>query len=372
MDFGYGLGTGGCCWPLREQPTSRATVWSITNSPPPNSFPCAQTSELTHHRTEIRLSDAEWYSFRPVIPQGFVTFGACAGQVTYVQDGGSTPGATLAIIGNDFVVNPSGSTELFDDLTLLPFDPQQVRLTTYDGRIVDLDQTDGVVRMEDRNGNELYITHSGVIHSSGKSIVFTRDAQGRITRITDPMGYTLDYGYDGAGDLVTFTDQLSHATTFTYDRQHNLEDIINPLGVRAVRSEYDVAGRLVATIDPDGNRIEMTHDLAARRETVQNRLGEVTFFDYDVRGNVVQQTYPDGATLTRTFDLDDNVTSVTDEIGRTTTFTHDVFGNPLTETNPLGETSTTTYTARGEVSTLTDPRGAVTSYVYDNRATSGS
>jgi RHS repeat-associated protein len=262
-------------------------------------------------------------------------------------------------------VSPTGSNQLFDDLTLLPFNPQQVRLTTYDGRIIDFDRDDGIVRLEDRNGNELFITDDGITHSSGKSITFDRDALGRIERIVDPMGFVLQYGYDVNGDLVRFVDQEGNATTFTYDQRHNLRDIINPLGVNAVRSEYDANGRLIATLDAQGNRIELAHDVAARTETIRNRLGEVTVMEFDLRGNVIRETYPDGSSISRTFDANDNMLSRTDELNRTTTFTYDAFGKELTETDPLGHTTTTTWTTFGEIASLTDATGAVTQYFYN-------
>jgi len=46
-----------------------------------------------------------------------------------------------------------------------------------------------------------------VLHSSGKSIIFHRDAQGRITSITDPAGNSFLYAYDPA------TGNLQSATT---------------------------------------------------------------------------------------------------------------------------------------------------------------
>ncbi|MEQ9470370.1 MAG: PASTA domain-containing protein, partial [Roseitalea porphyridii] len=278
--------------------------WSITQSAPPGAQACGNQDDLAQYRTtEIRLSDQEYYTFAPYIVAAYPSFGSCYVQVAFGATGGSAPGAVLGIVGNDFAVNPSGADYLLDDITGLPFEISRVRLTTYDGRTFDIDEDDGVVRMEDRNGNEVFVTSSGIIHENGRSVSFVRDAQRRITQIIDPMGETMHYVYDANDDLVSFTDRLGNTTTFEYGRDHYLEKIVDPRGVSAVRSEYDANGRLLATIDPDGNRIEVVHDLATRRETVTNRLGDTTYFDYDVRGNVVQETYPDSTFITRTFDL---------------------------------------------------------------------
>jgi RHS repeat-associated protein len=261
-------------------------------------------------------------------------------------------------------VSPTGSNQLFDDLTLLPFNPQQVRLTTYDGRIIDFDRDDGIVRLEDRNGNELFITDDGITHSSGKSITFDRDALGRIERIVDPMGLELHYAYDVNGDLVRVTDRENDVSTFGYDQRHHLIDVIDPLG-HVTRREYDAAGRLIAVVDALGNRLELGHDLPGRLEAVRNRAGEITVLVYDLRGNIVREDYVDGSFRLRTFDANDNVASTTDELGRTTAFTYDAFSNKLSEVNALGETKLWSYDAKGRVTSETDGAGATTIHAYD-------
>ena len=48
-------------------------------------------------------------------------------------------------------------------------------------------------------------------------------------------------------------------------------------------------GRLIATTDALGNRIEFTHDLATSRDLVRDRLGNLTVYEYDLAGNVIGQ-----------------------------------------------------------------------------------
>ena len=109
------------------------------------------------------------------------------------------------------------------------YNPQRVRLRTVDGRTLDFDGARGVVRFADANGNNVSILPTGIVHSNGKSIAFTRDAADRITMITDPLGRQLQYAYDTAGDLVALVDQLGNRTTFDYDA-HRLTAIHDPLG----------------------------------------------------------------------------------------------------------------------------------------------
>ncbi|MCC7386416.1 MAG: PKD domain-containing protein [Deltaproteobacteria bacterium] len=367
-DFGVG-------WDLEvtagkfENNRTPGVDWSIHENFPPPSFPCSVVDELHNHLTSIRLSDREWYSFAPTLVNVASGLGGCFADVSFVQVDGWSVGATLDVLGNTSVFQLSGTTDLQDELTLQPFDPQVVMLTTPDGRMITLERGKGITHVEDLNGNELTIGPNGLSHNAGASITFVRDGQGRITEITDPMGHTLEYGYSAAGDLVSFKDQEKNEARFTYDDRHNLVDIIDPLGVRATRQEYDESGRLVATIDPFGNRYVFNHDLANRREAVTNRLGYTVFYDFDTAGNVVQETYPGTPTVlkTRSFDARHNVLSETNENGETTRWSYDARNNKLTESNPLAETSTWTYSSFNKVTSWTDPLGNAVTSQFDAR-----
>ena len=70
------------------------------------------------------------------------------------------------------------------------------------------------------------------LSSTGESIEFVRDDQGRITQIIDPSGAELDYAYNASGDLISFTDQVDNTTTFEYseERAHFLDRVTGPRG----------------------------------------------------------------------------------------------------------------------------------------------
>ena len=130
-----------------------------------------------------------------------------------------------------------------------PLDPQRYRLTTKEGFVYILNQAFGIETVSDPNGNTLTYSDTGIVHSSGKSVLFNRDASGRITAITDPNGNVLSYTYDANNDLVTATDQTAASTQYTYDSSHGLIDILDPLNRPLVKNIYDATGRLIAQID---------------------------------------------------------------------------------------------------------------------------
>ncbi|MDD5705612.1 MAG: PKD domain-containing protein [Kiritimatiellae bacterium] len=220
-----------------------------------------------------------------------------------------------------------------------------------------------------------------------RSLHFSRDAQDRIVAVYDPtqvdaQGQPQDppavrYTYDAAGNLTsaaTLTDASDPANpvyrTVSYvyglaGHPHYITEIRDPRGIAPLRAEYDDAGRLVATVDANGNRIVLQHDLAARTETVFDRLGQATIHAYDAQGNVVATTDPLGHTNLRTYDSCGNETSVTDPLGNTTRKSYSASGDLLSIVDPLGHTNRYTYDAKGNQLTSTDPLGHVTSNVYD-------
>ncbi len=270
-----------------------------------------------------------------------------------------------------------------------PVDADAYRLTTEEGFEYALDQDFGVRSVTDPNGNTLTFDASGVSHSDGKGLTFTRDSEGRITHVTDPQGEELTYTYNAAGDLETFTDRESNVTTYTYNTEHALTDIDDPLGHRIARQIYDPDGRLIKVIDADGNEIVYTHDITGRLETVLDRRGNPTIFAYDDRGNVLTETNALGETITRTYNAEGDELTTTNALGHTTTFTYDARGNQLSEEDPLGNVTTSTYDSRnqlltlidesgdvaitntydgnGNLSSMTDALGQVTSFAYDSR-----
>jgi RHS repeat-associated protein len=284
------------------------------------------------------------------------------------------------------------------------FSPASYRYVSPDGQVFVVDRAAGLVSLTDRSGNVLTMTPAGITSShpevagSAIGVAFTRDAQGRITRVTDPDGRSLVYDYDAEGDLVAVTDREGETTRFTYeeDLPHQLRDILDPLGRRPIRNEYDPDGRLVAHEDAFGNRILYQHDLLGRQEVVTDRTGAQRVLEYDERGNVVRETDARGRVVVRTFDLrnnrlseteaydpasppdplptttwtydpEDNLLTTTDPLGNTTAYTYNATRQVLTTTDAGGGTTTNAYDARGNLVSTTDPLGNATSYTYDTR-----
>jgi RHS repeat-associated protein len=252
----------------------------------------------------------------------------------------------------------SGVYNLLDlnDPALAPIDPKNYKLTLPDGSVYTLTQGVGLRQVRTPDGQTLTYSKTGVKHSLGQELKFLRDGQGRIETVVLPDGKQLHYTYTPGGDLEMALDKGADITSFAYlpNAPHYLKDIVDPRGVRVSRNEYDDDGRLVATIDADGHRIEYTHDLGSRTEIIKNRRGFASIYGYDEEGRVVAESNALGETTRHKYDANGNELEKTDPLNHTTTRKFDVRGNVLTETNHLGETITSTYDSRNMVLTETD------------------
>ncbi len=264
-----------------------------------------------------------------------------------------------------------GNVVWYDSGREIAWEPNEYYLTTRDGTRYHLKAGVGLLSMKDLNGNILTVDNNGIHHSTGKSITFLRDMSGRIKRITDPMGRTLNYTYEG-NNLKTFTDREGNASTYKYRAGTSyLTEIKDPRGITPIRNEYDDAGRLTKHIDAFGNEITYNHDLTNRAEVVTNRLGKATSYVYDQRGNVTQKhEWVGGQELVTiyTYDAYDNMTSELSP-GNSAPTLYDYGANPEKHllravTNPMGEGTTYTYNALGQVLTTTDARGFITTNTY--------
>ncbi|MCQ2503667.1 MAG: hypothetical protein MJ103_00330 [Saccharofermentans sp.] len=244
--------------------------------------------------------------------------------------------------------------------------PQSFLLTRYDGTMFYFNKDNGLYKVEDTYGRTIEITDSGIIYSEGGSISFNRDEQGRITSISDGLGNEVVYTYDEIGNLISVLDIAGYTTTFAYDESHYLTNITADNGLTVARNEYDDNGRLIATIDADGNRIEFSHNLDQRMEVTTDRLGYNTIYYYDERGNITSVTDALGRTTSYTYDENNNKTSETRPDGTTFCYSYDANGNILTANDGNGRTVTGTYGSHGEILTMSAMGVTELAMAYDS------
>lgn len=363
-DFGIGwsLDIGN----IRLQKTRNLGAnWFSTFETPFYSLDSVQPRRIT-----VTLAGDKAYEFESVLTPS-EQFGAPIESTRMTFTNLPSTYGTLEIDGDNKadVAGSIGFINLIDISTTDYFNPTRFKFTTAEGDVYIIDEKEGLKRMTDRNGNTLTITTNGIFHSSGVSVTFTRDLQGRITAITDPAGNSLVYSYGTNGCLASVTDREAMTTTFAYTNTtfpHYLTEITDPRGVKAIRTEFDDGGRMVRQIDGAGNVINFTHDLAHNREVIVDRLGNPTIHEYDDRGNVIRTTDALGGVTTHVYDDVDNELQKVDALGNTNSYTYDANGNKLTETDPLGFTTRYSYGPFRVLTSITNPRGFTSTNSYDS------
>ena len=254
---------------------------------------------------------------------------------------------------------------------------------------------------------------------------------GHVTRVTDANitpSRSVDYQYDGAGNLTDVYDLNGGHWRFGYDVNHRMTSMQDPNCVAAgsacnggngVQTHYDGSGRADwqkdqlgqqttldyqsipgatkitdpashVTVDSfnSGIRVAETRGFGSTDEATWRYAfdtktlaliatldpnGHATFAEVDDRGNPVLVTDGIGRQTQRTFNALDEALTVKDGNLVTTTFTYDARGNLSTASTPLAGTSqvqTTAYnrtdTAHpGDVTAMVDPDLKTWPYSYD-------
>jgi YD repeat-containing protein len=263
-------------------------------------------------------------------------------QATYTPEPGVF--GKLASNGCNALIKSGGGFVCF--LSLDPaYNPTAFAYTDPYGRVYTMTADGQLNSIRDLNGNLLTFSANGITSSAGGlNVPFVRDAQGRITQITDPDGKEFHYNYDVAGDLSTVQlPGIATPVTYTYDTNHFF----------------------LSAIDSRGNTEVLTYDPDGRLASITDAVGNTTSFAYNLAENKTITTYPDAGVVTTQYNASGLVLSETDALNHTTTYTYDANRNKLTETNALQQTTSHTYDAKGNVTSVTDPAGKILRWTYN-------
>ncbi|MFO0940014.1 MAG: putative Ig domain-containing protein [Pirellulales bacterium] len=310
----------------------------------------------------------------------------------FTADRGFT--STLSAGGGSLIVNEFGELMASGNVPWNPASPDfgGYTLTTRSGMKYRVDGSTGLMTsVSDVSGNQLDFSASGVENrSTGQAIRFDRDVNGRVTRVTDPLGKSVQYEYSASGDLAAVTDRDQNRTTFQYlsSRAHYLDKIVDPLGRDGVRAVYGIDGRLSSVVNANGNATTASYDPNNSLVTTRDALGAATVFEYDNFGNVISTkdplnqftrnfyddqgrlvgtTDPLGRTTRYMLDVNGNIVETIDPTGASTRLTVDVNGNILSRTDPMGRTSTNRYDDHGRIIEQTDASGRRSTFEYNSR-----
>ena len=365
LDFGYGWSVDYQTVQLRKNMLF-GLDWNVTTNAMQFQI-CLRPGR--NHKISITLPDGSMQRFTARNSPDCATAQVPAINVVFDPQPGTTSTLAPAVIPPNLIAQGG---QFYDMDALATWNPTDFVLTTEDNYKYNLSEgpntgIPSITSIVDPYGNTLTYGPNGIIHSNGQSVAFTRDALGRITKITDPMGKAISYTYDVNGNLSAVTNRNSETGSFAYNRDHGLTSYTDPAGTLQARYTYDAQGRLIAATDANGQTIQTNHDTANSQDIVTDRLGRKTTYVYDANGDITRIVDPTGAVTTYAYDALGNEAQVTDPLGNVTKRTFDpVTAKQTSEADPLGNTNLSTYDSinKTQLNSTTDANGNVTSYAY--------
>ncbi len=228
------------------------------------------------------------------------------------------------------------------------------------------------------NGRPYTTTYNGTMRiinmnsAAGRNFSEVLDAQGRVIQEQAagllPTGYT----YDGRGRLVTVAQGIgaeARSLSVSYDSNGYVKAITDPLG-RTMHFEDDAAGQPVTQTLPGGRIVQYRYDATENVTGVTPPGRPMHDFAYSPINLVTAYTPPavPGVTTpatTYTYNADRQLIQVTRPDGQTKSLTYDSGGRLSTLTIPRGQVLLGYDPATGNLSRLTAPGGIALNFRYD-------
>lgn len=248
--------------------------------------------------------------------------------------------------------SPSGWTYTFPEQTQWLFDAQGrlEKITNPRNHSITLTHSTQLDRITDSGGRQIDLTWAG----------------GRIASIATPLGNpTVQFAYDGAGNLTGITDARGNAWAFTYDGQHRLLTERDRRGTVVLTTTYDAQGRVATQTDAAGQVTTFTYTALTggrRQVVVTPPSGNAITQVYGANGQLLRVRDGEGHTASFSWDANGNLAAATDKLGKTVLFSNDAQGRLTAVIDRLGASTTLTYTA-GLPATMTTVNGT-TSLTY--------
>lgn len=194
--------------------------------------------------------------------------------------------------------------------------------------------------------------------------VYTYDLLNRKETETDPLGYTVTYGYDDVGNLLSVKDKRNNSTTHTYDELDNRVTTTDPNG-DSLSFEYDLVGNRTKETDKKGHVTARAYDVLNRETRVERNDLVILQNEYDEVGNLITETDAKGNVTVRVYDSANRVIELSREESSLTRYAYDRMGNRTAECDPESRATNWRYDVRGRQIFAINNLGQTTTYAYD-------
>ncbi|MCP4701133.1 MAG: RHS repeat-associated core domain-containing protein, partial [Gammaproteobacteria bacterium] len=181
-------------------------------------------------------------------------------------------------------------------------------------------------------------------------------------KITDPLAYAAEFGYDDLDRLIKSLDAMTGESAQSFDADGNRDSLADPNQNRT-GFHFDLSGRLIEESSAAGGSVKYAWNARNLLEKLTNARGRERVFQYDAARRLSGFADADG-TVSRTYDNNGNLLTVSDENG-TITRVYDALNRVTAYTDIRGDTIRYAYDSRGRLQTLTYPDGRIVTYAYN-------
>jgi RHS repeat-associated protein len=194
---------------------------------------------------------------------------------------------------------------------------------------------------------------------------FAYDEAANLTRLTRPDGAATEAVYDAQGNAVRVIDPLQARLALGYDsRTGALNELADALG-RQTRFGIDATGRVKEIRYPDAGTQAAEYNGAGDLIAWTNRRGQTVRYEYDGLGRLVRKALPDGRSVAFGYNDRDLLVSAADSVTGAMIFEYDAKGRLTKMTDGAGHWLSYAYDASGRLSGRATSDGGALTYSYN-------
>ncbi|PIF75062.1 RHS repeat-associated protein [Variovorax sp. 54] len=200
---------------------------------------------------------------------------------------------------------------------------------------------------------------------------FGYDANGELTRTTNGLNQSTQYGLDSLRRVKAVTDAANATATLKYNA---LDAVTEAKDFKGVVTGYtrDAQGNATAETSADTGGASTQYDSLGLPSQITDAMGQATTIARDLLGRPTSLVFADGKTTTLRYDLTATskgyLSEVIDRSG-TTEYTRDAFGRVTLKKQTLANGGVQQvsygYNANGTLASIGYPNGATLAHQYD-------
>jgi YD repeat-containing protein len=351
-----GLGTvaKGCRLSVDKTVTIGPTLATLTEPDGQQiTFPCAPSATACPSNTpgnfSVFVPSADGTAATIVYPSGFTedySVTGTAGTLVRAAD----PRGPEVHISLDLLGRPSQIADNF-------------------GNVIAINRGTSAVTLADQIGRSAILTVGtsgrlvGFTNAGGSAYVFLAGpTDGSIAQTNDPNGNSTHVGFSGI-QVSTITNAAGGLTSLAYTATSTT--VNDELG-NASFYGFDTAHRTTSVTSGDQATWGMTYQSTGMLAALTNPLGFTRHWDTNASGLITQLTKEDGAITAYVRDAQNNLIGVQDALGSVAQATYDALDHPIVVTDFVGSAISYGYDAKGRVTSKTFANGVVDTYAYDD------